>query len=90
MANVLHQVFYQGGNYIMYHLTKIFNYINIPIPYIFNKAYDNRQLLKRTEQKKTGHLRLFQEKRRWGGAEQNLKMGVPPTQFYLFLWYSPY
>jgi len=24
------------------------------------------------------------------GVKWNLKMGVPPTQFYLFLWYSPY
>jgi len=25
------------------------------------------------------------------GVEWNLKMGVPPTQFYLFFsWYSPY
>jgi len=24
------------------------------------------------------------------GVEWNLKMGEPPTQFYLFLWYSPY
>jgi len=29
-------------------------------------------------------LGLFQEKRCWGGVERNLKMGVPPTKFYLF------
>jgi len=36
-------------------------------------------------------LRAVPGKKGVGGeVERNLKMGEPPTQFYLFLWYSPY